>query len=210
MPKRVSRINPNTRTYADHDIERDEVLKDDYPVDEGAYDDDDEELWAGDDNAWNEEETPEEESSDAKDESSAYLEFLNEEVRVCIHINFKGYYTDIFQAQKFQNLDDPDSDEELGEESLLETPLDKIEPYALFRDALMSRCFAPLLMIINWPSPELNREQPQLYSQLTGNLSPEEQQVVQGVVQQADALAAQQAALAASVPGVVVNGATWE
>lgn len=44
--------------------------------------------------------------------------------------------TDI-QAQKFGNLDD-ESDDELGEESLLETPLDKVEPYGLFRDALMS------------------------------------------------------------------------
>lgn len=41
------------------------------------------------------------------------------------------------QAQKFGNLDD-ESDDELGEESLLETPLDKVEPYGLFRDALMS------------------------------------------------------------------------
>lgn len=43
------------------------------------------------------------------------------------------------QAQKFQNLEDNDSDDELGEESLLETPLDKVEPYQLFRDALMSK-----------------------------------------------------------------------
>jgi hypothetical protein len=47
--------------------------------------------------------------------------------------------SNILQAQKFQNLDDNDSDDELGEESLLETPLDKIEPYQLFRDALLSK-----------------------------------------------------------------------
>lgn len=46
---------------------------------------------------------------------------------------------DVQQAQKFQNLDDNDSDDELGEESLLETPLDKIEPYQLFRNALASQ-----------------------------------------------------------------------
>jgi len=45
------------------------------------------------------------------------------------------------QAQKFQNLEDNDSDDELGEESLLETPLDKIEPYQLFKNALMSNSF---------------------------------------------------------------------
>lgn len=42
------------------------------------------------------------------------------------------------KAQKFKNLDDGDSDDELGEESLLETPLDRIEPYQLFRNALLS------------------------------------------------------------------------
>jgi hypothetical protein len=42
------------------------------------------------------------------------------------------------QAQKFGNLEN-DSDDELGEESLLETPLDKVEPYQLFRNALLSK-----------------------------------------------------------------------
>lgn len=46
------------------------------------------------------------------------------------------------QAQKFGNLEE-ESDDELGEESLLETPLDKVEPYGLFRDALLSRCSQP-------------------------------------------------------------------
>jgi hypothetical protein len=101
-------------------LDREEALKDDYPLDGSTYDDeDDEEEWAGDDNAWNDEADAEEES-DAKDESTAYLEFLNEE------------------AQKFQNLEADDTDDELGEESLLETPLDKVEPYQLFRNALLS------------------------------------------------------------------------
>lgn len=99
--------------------DREEALKDDYPLDGSAYDEDEEEEWAGDDNTWNDETEPEEET-DAKDESTAYLEFLNEE------------------AQKFQNLEADDSDDELGEESLLETPLDKVEPYQLFRDGLLS------------------------------------------------------------------------
>lgn len=100
---------------------REEALKDDdFALDGSAYDDDDEEdEWAGDDNTWAEEEEQEEEQ-DAKDESSAYLEFLNEE------------------AKKFKNLEGDESDDELGEESLLETPLDKIEPYQLFKNALMS------------------------------------------------------------------------
>ena len=76
------------------------------------------------------------------------------------------------QAQKFQNLEDNDSDDELGEESLLETPLDKIEPYQLFRGALM----------------KMQQEQPALYTSLTTSLSPEEQGVVQQVVHEADRL----------------------
>lgn len=50
-----------------------------------------------------------------------------------------GQFIKFCQAQKFQNLEDNDSDDDLGEESLLETPLDKIEPYQLFRNALLSR-----------------------------------------------------------------------
>jgi hypothetical protein len=52
----------------------------------------------------------------------------------------KNRFTYTPQAAKFGNLDN-DSDDELGEESLLETPLDKVEPYQLFRDALMSKIF---------------------------------------------------------------------
>jgi len=50
-----------------------------------AYDDDEEDEeaeWAGDDQTWTEEEEGNDEV-DGKDESSAYLEFLNEEV--CSH-----------------------------------------------------------------------------------------------------------------------------
>lgn len=58
----------------------------------------------------------------------------------------------------------------------------------------------------------MQQEQPQLYSSLTGNLSPEEQNTIQQAVQQADALVANAEAAAAAaasgqVPGVVVNGA---
>jgi importin-7 len=49
----------------------------------------------------------------------------------------------VIQAQKFGNIEN-DSDDELGEESLLETPLDKVEPYQLFRDALLSRFYSVL------------------------------------------------------------------
>lgn len=53
-------------------------MKDDYGLDANySYDEDEE--WGDDEAAWAAEEEQEEESTDAKDESSAYLEFLNEE-----------------------------------------------------------------------------------------------------------------------------------
>lgn len=62
---------------------REEALKDDYPLADSAYDDDEDDEegeWAGDDTAWTEEEEEAGEDGEGKDESSAYLEFLNEEV----------------------------------------------------------------------------------------------------------------------------------
>ena len=44
------------------------------------------------------------------------------------------------QSEKFGAAHD-DSDSELEEESLLETPLDKVEPYGLFKDTLLSTYF---------------------------------------------------------------------
>jgi hypothetical protein len=81
------------------------------------------------------------------------------------------------QAQKFGALSDLDDDDDFAEESLFETPLDKVEPYALFRDALLG----------------LQQQQPQLYDSLTGSLSAEEKTVVQGVVTQAGVIAQQRA-----------------
>lgn len=100
----------------------------------------------------------------------------------------------------------------MGEESLLETPLDKVEPYLLFKEALLSK--SPFIGSCTQYQQylEMQQEQPQLYSSLTGNLSPEEQNTIQQAVQQADALVANAEAAAAAaasgqVPGVVVNGA---
>jgi len=116
------------------------------------------------------------------------LEFLNEEVRLP---NRRGCWASVnsIQAQKFKNLEENDSDDELGEESLLDTPLDKVEPYQLFKNALM----------------KLQQEQPQLYESLTTNLNPEEQNIVQGVIHQADVIAAA-AAAEGQVPAAL-NGA---
>ena len=45
------------------------------------------------------------------------------------------------QAQKFRpGVEEAETDDELGEDSvLLESPLDKVEPYQLFRATLMSK-----------------------------------------------------------------------
>jgi len=151
------------RTLPAATANREEALKDDFPLDDGTYDDDEDDEWAGDDNAWAEDAETEELEGDAKDESAAYLEFLNEE------------------AQKFSALgDDDDDDDDLGEESLLETPLDKLEPYQLFRDSFL----------------KLQQTQPELYQQLTTNLNPDEQTVIQSVVQQAEVNAQQALAMA--------------
>ncbi|KAK5168595.1 hypothetical protein LTR04_006231 [Oleoguttula sp. CCFEE 6159] len=139
---------------------REEATKEDDFGLSGDYEDDEEEEWEGEVD-WTQEA---DEVEDVKDESAAYLQFLNEEA------------TDNSQAQKFTALGD-DEDDELEEESLLETPLDKVEPYGLFRDALL----------------QLQQEQPQLYESLTKNLNAEEQQTVQAAVHQADVLEQQAA-----------------
>ncbi|CAN8100085.1 unnamed protein product [Discula destructiva] len=132
---------------------REDAMKDDYGID-GSYSYDDDDEWGDDEADWAQDEEQEEEVTDAKDESSAYLEFLNEE------------------AQKFSQIEEQLSDDELGENSvLLESPLDKLEPYQIFRSCLL----------------RLQQEQPQFYSGLSSHLSADEQAVIQTVVQQAEA-----------------------
>ncbi|KAL9001251.1 MAG: hypothetical protein Q9188_005511 [Gyalolechia gomerana] len=123
-------------------------------------DDDERDEWEND-AAWTNDVDGDEAEGDVKDENSAYLDFLNEE------------------AQKFGAVADND-DDELEEESLLETPLDRVEPYGMFKSALLG----------------LQQQQPQLYQNLVKVLNPEEEQIVQSVVMQADtiSMAAAQAA----------------
>ena len=97
------------------------------------YDDEDEEEWEGDVDWENEND----EAEDVKDESTAYLEFLNEEERKLPMASYSILTPDV-QAQKFSHFQD-DDDQELEEESLLETPLDKVEPYSMFKTALLRK-----------------------------------------------------------------------
>ncbi|KAK0725706.1 armadillo-type protein [Lasiosphaeris hirsuta] len=147
---------------------REEALKDDFHLENSnyGYDEDEDEEWNDDEANWNAEEEAEE-SNDAKDESTAYLEFLNEE------------------AQKFGNTEPDYSEEELGEDSvLLESPLDKVDPYSVFRVSLL----------------KLQQEQPQFYSSLTSHLSADEQGVITAVIQQAETQAALAQQQASAVP----------
>ena len=85
----------------------------------GDYDDEneDEDEWEGED--WEKED---DESADIPDESAAYLDFLSE------------------QAQKLNSaVGDDEGDDALAEESLLESPLDNMEPYGLFKETLSGR-----------------------------------------------------------------------
>ncbi|KAF3939642.1 Importin-7 [Dactylella cylindrospora] len=115
---------------------REEAQKEEL-YDEGYPSDSDNE-WDGETGEWEENETGED--KDVHDEeSAAYMEFLSQEAQR-------------FNSQSYGVEDD----EELEEESLLETPLDNIEPYQVFRDAFISI------------------------------LSADEKNVLQGVVKQAD------------------------
>lgn len=145
---------------------REEAKKEESYDYDDTYDDDDEE-WAQEVDWSNE---GEDETEDIKDESQAYLDFLNEE------------------AQKFGVDDD---DDELEEEGLLETPLDKVEPYSMFKHALL----------------QLQQEQPTIYASLTEKLSDDDKQILQAAVHQADEIAQLAAQAAAQAPPNGVPGA---
>ncbi|KAL8656930.1 MAG: hypothetical protein Q9226_002436 [Calogaya cf. arnoldii] len=152
---------------------REDVTKEsDFTVNDDDEEDDDEAVeWENDDATWTNDDNSEDAEGDVKDESAAYLDFLNEE------------------AQKFGAVSADDDDDELEEESLLETPLDRVEPYALFKNALMS----------------LQQDQPQLYHSLVKVLNRDEEEIVQSVIVQADAIAL---ATQAEMNGATMNGTT--
>jgi hypothetical protein len=66
--------------------DREEALREDFHLDGGAYGyDDDNSSW-GEDTTWTAEEDDEKETSEKKDESTAYLEFLNDEVKYLLQL----------------------------------------------------------------------------------------------------------------------------
>ena len=85
-----------------------------------------------------------------------------------------------------------DGDDELEEETMMETALDKIEPYEYFKQTLMSVSTSSSLSAVASTDKrtEMQQEQPQLYDTLTKILNPEETSVIQKVISQAEANAA--------------------
>ena len=81
---------------------------------------------------------------DVPDEGAAYLEFLNQEVSPSVGC-FPRFANSFDQAQKFGSFAD-DDDDGMDEESLLETPLDKIEPYGMFKHVFISKHFERILV----------------------------------------------------------------
>ncbi|KAL2256227.1 hypothetical protein VTK26DRAFT_1966 [Humicola hyalothermophila] len=133
---------------------REEALKDDFQFDSGTYGyDESDDEWDDEDANWTGAENEEEPTGETKDESTAYLEFLNEE------------------AQKLKATELEESEDELGEDSvLLESPLDKIDPYLAFRDSFK----------------RLQEEQPQFCASLLSHLSSTEQGALLEVCRRAD------------------------
>lgn len=129
---------------------REDALKDDFQF--GGGDDD----WEDPDDGWVEEEetTIDETDGTGKDENTAYIEFLSEE------------------AQKIERLrQQTEPADELGEESLLlESALDKIEPYQLFKSTIT----------------RLQQAEPQYYQSLFAHLTQDERETIESVFVQAN------------------------
>ena len=121
------------------EVQREEEfgLGNDYEDEDGADDDgEDEGEWEGED--WEVDDGVEGAGDgEVKDESTAYLDFLSQ------------------QAAKLGGPggDDGDADDEMEEESLLETPLDQVEVYGLFRRTVECKS---LLRDTHWHSSHAN------------------------------------------------------
>jgi len=109
----------------DNITDKEEAAKEDAELGLDYDDEDEEEEWEGDVD-WNAEETPEE-SGEVHDESSAYLEFVKQQA------------LKVSKTEGDEEGDEFDDAEDFEEENMLETPLDKVEPFALLKDALMRK-----------------------------------------------------------------------
>lgn len=121
-------------------LDREDATKEsDFAFDDEEDEGDVENDWDGEIEWTDQDEVEAAPDGDVPDESAAYLEFLNQEAsprpRCSIRYSSDGWG----QAQKFGSFAD-DDDDGMDEESLLETPLDKIEPYGLFKHVFIGKC----------------------------------------------------------------------
>ncbi|KAI9904393.1 hypothetical protein N3K66_000922 [Trichothecium roseum] len=167
-PRLLQGVTELFRTLPAAQKNRDEALRDDFQFD-GNYDYGVEDEWDDDDANWTGEEQEAAEqvepTPEAKDESTAYLEFLNEE------------------AAKFSRSIEDSDEVEMGEDNFLDSPLDKIEPYQLFKATML----------------RVQHEQPSSYNALVSQLSPEDQEMMRNVMTRADDIAAENARLNAEM-----------
>ncbi|KAG9254135.1 armadillo-type protein [Emericellopsis atlantica] len=167
-PRLLQGVTELFRTLPNALKNREDALRDDFQF-SGSYDYGDDDEWADEEANWDGEQDTAAETevtAEVKDESAAYLDFLNEE------------------AQKFSRAIDDDADDDLGEEeNLLDSPLDKLEPYSMFKGVML----------------RMQQDQPQFYTSLTSQLSPDQQGVLQSVMVRADEIAMEQQQLAEAV-----------
>jgi hypothetical protein len=97
---------------------REEATRDDFGTNTGFDEEQPEDEWT-DQAAWGNEH--DEGDEDVTDESNQYLQFLNDE------------------TQKYGTGDEDDYDSPLEEDTVVETPLHKYEPYTMFKNSLMSK-----------------------------------------------------------------------
>ena len=102
--------------------------------------------WSGE-VEWTDRDEGEGPDQDVADESAAYLQFLDQEVSSKLFKIATLVIANIFKAKKFSSMPHADGDE-LSEESLLETPLDKVEPYMMFKRVLMGMFLQPKIISI--------------------------------------------------------------
>lgn len=89
---------------------------------------------------------------------------------------------------------DDDDDGELGEDNFLDSPLDKIEPYQMFKGVMMSELYGGTRSRADADEAltGMQQEQPQFYGSLTGQLSADQQNVLQSVMVRADEISVEQ------------------
>jgi len=125
--------------------------------------------------------------ADIPDESSAYMDFLNSGAQARGGLALGPGWA-------------AEDDDDLEEETLLETPLDHVEPYMLFRSALMGWLpYTPGYERLLITQSDLQNTQPHIYEGLTKTLSEDDRNIIKGVIMEAEAKSRASEATAAAL-----------